>query len=81
MSDPSPAPKRSKKNSAKSRIEIAAAQFLIAGIGASAGGIQALKDLFSWVSKDGGLAYLVISHQSLQHDLGTSNYSATDLGH
>ena len=47
MSDPSPAPKRSQKNSAKSKIKIAADQFLIVGIGASAGGIQALKDRFS----------------------------------
>ena len=46
MSDRSPAPKRSQKNSAKSKIKIAADQFLIVGIGASAGGIQALKDFF-----------------------------------
>ena len=78
MSDPSPAPKRSKNNSAKSKIKIAADQFLIAGIGASAGGIQALKDLFS---QDGSWPYVRLLHQSLQHDLGTSKYSATDLGH
>ena len=70
MSDRSPAPKRSQKNSAKSKIKIAADQFLIVGIGASAGGIQALKDFF--IAKDGGLAYVMLLHLSLQHDLGTS---------
>ena len=74
MSDPSPAPKRSQKNSAKSKIKIAAAQFLIAGIGASAGDIQALKDFFSQLG-------LPDSYLSPQHDLGAANYSATDLGH
>ena len=53
MSDPSPAPQRSQKNSAKSKIKIAADQFLIVGIGASDSGMQALKDFF--LAKDGRL--------------------------
>ena len=43
-------------------------QFLIVGIGASAGGIRALKDFFSQVPADSGMAYVVILHLSPDHD-------------
>jgi PAS domain S-box-containing protein len=46
----------------------AADEFLIVGIGASAGGIQALKKFFQNVSKNSGLAYVVILHLSPDHD-------------
>src|ERR1051325_4115278 len=39
-------------------------KFLIVGIGASAGGVQALKDFFAAVPKDSGNAYVVILHLS-----------------
>ncbi len=42
--------------------------FLIVGIGASAGGIQALKIFFENVSVDSGMAYVVILHLSPDHD-------------
>src|SRR5262245_15887705 len=42
--------------------------FLIVGIGASAGGIQALKDFFENVATDSGMAYVVILHLSPDHD-------------
>jgi len=42
--------------------------FLIAGIGASAGGIQALKEFFENVPADSGVAYVVILHLSPDHD-------------
>lgn len=42
--------------------------FLIVGIGASAGGIQALKEFFQVVPTDSGLAYVVILHLSPDHD-------------
>ena len=42
--------------------------FLIVGIGASAGGIQALKEFFQHVPADSGLAYVVILHLSPDHD-------------
>jgi two-component system CheB/CheR fusion protein len=42
--------------------------FLIVGIGASAGGIQALQIFFKNVSKDSGCAYVVILHMSPDHD-------------
>jgi PAS domain S-box-containing protein len=44
------------------------ANFLIVGIGASAGGIQALKDFFQQVPADSDLAFVVILHLSPDHD-------------
>jgi len=43
-------------------------QFLVVGLGASAGGIQALKDFFSTVPKDSNIAYVVILHMSPEHE-------------
>lgn len=42
--------------------------FLVVGIGASAGGIQALSQFFSNVRPDTGMAYVVILHLSPDHD-------------
>ena len=42
--------------------------FLIVGIGASAGGVQALKIFFENVPADSGAAYVVILHLSPDHD-------------
>ena len=42
-------------------------QFLVAGIGASAGGIGALREFFSHVSPDSGIAYVVVMHLSPEH--------------
>jgi two-component system, chemotaxis family, CheB/CheR fusion protein len=42
--------------------------FLVVGLGASAGGIQALKQFFSRVPKDSGIAYVVILHMSPEHE-------------
>src|ERR1043165_6634972 len=42
--------------------------FLVVGIGASAGGIGALRDFFAHVKKDSGIAYVVILHLSPDHD-------------
>ncbi len=42
--------------------------FIIVGIGASAGGIQALKEFFENVTADSGMAYVVILHLSPDHD-------------
>src|SRR5687767_2646047 len=43
-------------------------KFLIVGIGASAGGVQALKQFFEKVPADSGMAYVVILHLSPDHD-------------
>ncbi len=43
-------------------------QFLIVGIGASAGGIYALKQFFAHVPADSDIAYVVILHLSPNHD-------------
>ena len=42
--------------------------FLVVGLGASAGGIQALKEFFSKVPPDSGIAYVVILHMSPEHE-------------
>ena len=41
---------------------------IVVGIGASAGGIQALKEFFEQVTPDSGMAYVVILHLSPDHD-------------
>ncbi len=43
-------------------------KFLVVGLGASAGGIQALKEFFSQVPKESGMAYVVILHMSPAHE-------------
>jgi chemotaxis methyl-accepting protein methylase/PAS domain-containing protein len=43
-------------------------EFLIAGLGASAGGIQAFQDFFRQVPAKSGIAYVVILHLSPDHD-------------
>jgi two-component system CheB/CheR fusion protein len=42
--------------------------FLIVGLGASAGGIHALKEFFAQVPAESGMAYVVILHLSPHHD-------------
>ncbi len=42
--------------------------FLIVGLGASAGGIQALRQFFEHVPEDSHMAYVVILHLSPDHD-------------
>jgi len=42
--------------------------FLVVGIGASAGGITALRDFFSHVPADSNIAYIVILHLSPEHE-------------
>lgn len=51
-----------------------APRFPIVGIGASAGGVEALDTLFSGLGPDGGLAYVVVTHlspdrESLLHEV------------
>lgn len=43
-------------------------EFLVVGIGASAGGIQALNEFFRNVPKDSDIAYVVILHMSPEHE-------------
>jgi two-component system CheB/CheR fusion protein len=43
-------------------------QFLVVGLGASAGGIQALREFFDHVPADSGIAYVVILHLSPEHE-------------
>src|SRR5690242_19875152 len=42
--------------------------FPIVGIGASAGGLQALKDFFAHMTPDSGMAFVVIMHLSPNHE-------------
>lgn len=44
----------------------------VVGIGASAGGITALREFFNGVKRDSGMAYVVILHLSPQHDSSLS---------
>ena len=60
----------SPKNETNNKVseKPAANDFLIVGIGAAAGGIQALKTFFKNVPADSGAAYVVILHLSPDHD-------------
>lgn len=42
--------------------------FLVVGLGASAGGIQAFRTFFEHVPSDSGVAYVVVLHLSPEHD-------------
>ena len=67
MSEKTPGQQKSAGNgrpTSKSKKE----DFLIVGLGASAGGIQALKEFFAHVPKDSGIAYVVILHMSPEHE-------------
>jgi PAS domain S-box-containing protein len=46
----------------------APSSFFVVGIGASAGGVQALQKFFSQVPQESGIAYVVILHLSPNHD-------------
>src|SRR5688572_17193951 len=41
--------------------------FLVVGIGASAGGIKALREFFAGMPSDSGMAFVVILHLSQEH--------------
>ena len=41
--------------------------FPVVGIGASAGGLEALRELFSNMPADTGMAFVVVTHQHLDH--------------
>src|SRR5215831_3080400 len=58
----------SDKSNVQERGQSSSDEFLVVGLGASAGGIQALKDFFSSVSGDSGMAYVVILHMSPEHE-------------
>src|SRR5216684_3238132 len=47
--------------------------FFVVGLGASAGGIGALREFFSHVPADSGMAYVVIIHLSPQHESNLSS--------
>ena len=54
--------------SAPTALSDGAENFLVVGIGASAGGVQALRDFFSHVPAYTRMAYVVILHLSPDHD-------------
>lgn len=56
------------KNIGKSAIDETSGNFTLVGIGASAGGVQALNTFFQHVGKDEKVAYAVILHLSPDHD-------------
>jgi two-component system CheB/CheR fusion protein len=56
------------KLTAVEQLQEKPADFLIVGIGASAGGIQALQEFFGQVPADSHMAYVVILHLSPDHD-------------
>jgi PAS domain S-box-containing protein len=59
-----------KKN--RSNGDVKKKDFLVVGIGASAGGVKALKDFFAAMPSDSGMAFVVILHLSQQHESNLS---------
>ncbi|MGH7987441.1 MAG: chemotaxis protein CheB, partial [Candidatus Binataceae bacterium] len=49
-------------------LENPAKEFYVVGIGASAGGVSALRQFFSRIAPDSGMAFVVILHLSPQHE-------------
>src|SRR5215216_5473786 len=60
--------KEQQTNTDTAAIKPAQDEFLIAGLGASAGGIQAFQEFFHHVPLKSGIAYVVILHLSPDHD-------------
>jgi two-component system CheB/CheR fusion protein len=61
-----PEAKHRKKNSRSSRVN--ESRFPIVGIGASAGGLEALQQLFSSMPSDTGMSFVVITHLDPSHE-------------
>src|SRR5215211_7062882 len=64
MADQSEQPGRKKRKPPAMKKEN---DFLVVGIGASAGGLNALKDFFTHMPADSGIAFVVIIHLSPEH--------------
>ena len=58
-------PKKKSESRGKSKPK---KDFLTVGIGASAGGVQALKDFFAKMPADSGMAFVVVLHLSQTHE-------------
>src|SRR2546425_856378 len=58
---------RTRAQPAVPRILSASERFPIVGIGASAGGLEALEAFFEPMPPDNGMAFVVVSHQPLHH--------------
>lgn len=61
-----------KENSSPQNSSHGKKDFLVVGIGASAGGIKALKEFFSLMPSDSGMAFVVILHLSQTHESNLS---------
>jgi two-component system CheB/CheR fusion protein len=64
---PSPPEKSEKETDPPQADYPAQPQFPIVGLGASAGGLQALEDFFSAMPEDSGMAFVVVSHLAPDH--------------
>ena len=60
-------PKLPKKTKVKTTINTANSEFPIVGIGASAGGLEALEQFFTNMPEDNGMAFVVIQHLDPTH--------------
>ena len=60
--------KTEQQNIDSAMVKPAKDEFIIVGIGASAGGIQALQEFFRNVPANSGMAYVVILHLSPEHE-------------
>ena len=58
---------RTRAQPAVPRIPSASERFPIVGIGASAGGLEALETFFGHMSPESGIAFVVVMHQPLHH--------------
>lgn len=59
---------QSKKKVQDAKEEQVNDKFLVVGLGASAGGVQALKEFFTQVPQESGMAYVVILHMSPEYE-------------
>jgi two-component system CheB/CheR fusion protein len=61
------APRKNERQEKEFAIERTDAAFPVAGIGASAGGLEALEELFENMPADTGMAFVVVTHQHPGH--------------
>jgi two-component system CheB/CheR fusion protein len=68
------------KKSKKDPVSATEKPFLVVGIGASAGGVTALKNFFAAMPSDSGMAFVVILHLSQDHKSSLSEIIQRETG-
>ena len=80
MSDTSGRDSQAQNGPEPSEPTVSSGQFSIIGLGASAGGLQALKQFFQAMPANSGMAFVVILHLSEEHESSLAQILQTQTG-